>query len=353
MLKARRCVRELHEYHSPLTTGPLKLRLDMNESTTGCSSRVLAKMKNMDARTIALYPPREPGEKLVADFLGLRPEQVLLTNGADEGIDLLCRAFLEPDDEVIVVLPAFAMYKVFAQASGAKVIGVPAGDDFAFPLDAVLAAINPRTRILVITNPNTPTGVITDRADIVKILGAAPDAAVLVDEAYFDFSGETVADQVGKIPNLLIARTFSKAYGLAGLRLRILAGAAQQVADLRRLCPPFNVNAFALDCLAEALADQQFVAAYVDQVRKSREWLRQELELLGLKCWPSHTNFLLVRFGDSKSAMLTALRARGIALRDRPDCAGCVRIAIGTQAEMEFLISELKQVMQELEQVNK
>ena len=353
MLKARKCVRELHEYHSPLTAGPLKLRLDMNESTTGCSSRVLAKMKSMDARTIALYPAREPGERLVAGFLGLQPEQVLLTNGADEGIDLLCRAFLEPDDEVVVILPAFAMYKIFAHATGARVIGVPSGDDFAFPLGGVLKAIKPRTRLIVITNPNNPTGVATDRADILKVLEAAPDAAVLVDEAYFDFSGETVAGQVGKAPNLFIARTFSKAYGLAGLRLGILAGAAEQVADLRRLCPPFNVNAFALECLAEALADQQFISAYVDQVRKSREWLRQELELLGLKCWPSHTNFLLVRFGAAKPAILAALRARGIALRDRPDCAGCVRITVGTQPEMEFLISELKQVLRETELVNK
>jgi histidinol-phosphate aminotransferase len=352
MLKARKCVRELHAYHSPLSAGPLKLRLDMNESTTGCSSRVLAKMKSMDARTIALYPPREPGEKLVADFLGLQPEQVLLTNGADEGIDLLCRAFLEPDDEVVIILPAFAMYKVFAQAAGARVIGVPCGDDFVFPLGGVLKAINPRTRLIVITNPNNPTGIAADRADILKILESAPDAAVLVDEAYFDFYDKTVADQIGQIPNLFIARTFSKAYGLAGLRMGILAGAAEQVADVRRVCGPFNVNALALDCLAEALGDQQFITAYVDQVRKSREWLRRELELLGFKCWPSETNFLLARFGDSKPVMLAALRARGIALRDRPDCAGCVRIAIGTQPEMEFLISELKQVLQEVKQVN-
>lgn len=353
MLKARKCVREMREYHSPLTTGPLKLRLDMNESTTGCSPRVLAKLNSMDARTIALYPPREPGEKLVADFLGLRPEQVLLTNGADEGIDLLCRAFLEPDDEVVIIVPAFAMYQVFAQATGAKVVGVPAGADFAFPLSAVLQAITPRTRIVVITNPHNPSGVATDRADILKVLAAAPEAAVLVDEAYFDFSGKTVADQVGKIPNLFIARTFSKAYGLAGLRLGVLAGAAEQVGILRRVCGPFNVNAFALECLAEALADRQFVAAYVEQVCTSREWLRGQLELLGFKCWPSETNFLLVRFGDSKPAILAALRARGIALRDRPDCAGCVRIAIGTQPEMEFLISELKQVLQEVGQVKK
>src|SRR5579864_3150122 len=118
MLKARQCVREMREYHSPVSSPPAELRLDMNESTTGCSPRVLAKLNNMDAKTLAYYPPREPGEKLVAEFLGRKASEVLLTNGADEGIDLLCRAYLDPGDEVLIMVPAFAMYEVFAQASG-------------------------------------------------------------------------------------------------------------------------------------------------------------------------------------------------------------------------------------------
>jgi histidinol-phosphate aminotransferase len=335
----------MQEYQVLSDRPGIKLRLDLNESTTGCSPRVLARLNSMDAKAIALYTPREPGEKLVADFLGLRPEQVLLTNGADEGIDLLCRAFLGPDDEIVVVLPAFDMYKISAQVAGAKVIGVPAADDYSFPAEAVLRAISPRTRIVVITNPNNPTGAVANRGDILRVLEAAPDAAVLLDEAYFDFYGQTVMDQIGKIPNLFIVRTFSKAYGLAGLRLGILAGAAGHMAALRRICSPFNVNAFAIECLAEALADKQFVADYVRQVCASREWLRRELEELGFKCWASQANFVLARFGEQRTAILAALEARGIALRSRPDCEGCVRITVGTQPEMEFVISELKQAL--------
>ena len=183
MLKARRCVREMREYHSPLSSPTIDLRLDMNESTTGCSPRVLARLNSMSAKTLALYPRREPGEKLVADFLGLKSEQVLLTNGADEGIDLLCRAYLEPADEIIVVTPAFAMYEVFAQTEDAKVVRVPTGPDFSFPTDRVLQAITPRTRVVVICNPNNPTGLPVDRTSILKIVEAAPDAAILLDEA--------------------------------------------------------------------------------------------------------------------------------------------------------------------------
>src|SRR3954471_2519498 len=134
MLKARQCVREMREYHSPLSSPATELRLDMNESTTGCSPRVLARLNSMDAKTLALYPRREPGEKLVADILGVAAEQVLLTNGADEGIDLLCRAYLNPADEIIIVTPAFAMYEVFSQIEDARVVRVPAGPEFSFPM---------------------------------------------------------------------------------------------------------------------------------------------------------------------------------------------------------------------------
>lgn len=347
MLKARKCVREMREYHSPLCGPGIDLHLDMNESTTGCSPRVLAKMRSLDAKTLALYPDRERGEKLVAEFLGLKAEEVLLTNGADEGIELLCRAYLEGDDELIIIVPAFPMYEVFAQPTGAKIVRVPAGPDFSFPIERVLQAITPRTRMIIITNPNNPTGLPVDRNHIFRVLEAARAAAVLLDEAYFDFYGRTLADQIGRIPNLFIARTFSKAYGLAGMRLGVLAGATEQMSFLRRMVGPFNVNAFVVECVREALQDQQFVADYAAQVRATREWLRREFELLGLKCWPSQTNFLLVDFAELQQRVLTAMTASGIAVRNRPDCVGCIRISIGTQKEMERVLSVLKGVMPE------
>jgi histidinol-phosphate aminotransferase len=348
MLKARQCLREIREYHSPLSEGEIELRLDMNESTTGCSPRVLARLQAMDAKKLALYPAREAGEQLVGVAVGTRPAQVLLTNGADEGIDLLCRAYLNPEDEVIIVVPTFAMYEIFAMVPGAKVIRVPttAGDDFKFPTEGVLQAINPRTRLIVITNPNNPTGVAVDRYTISRIATAAPDAAILVDEAYFDFYGQTVVDQIGMIPNLFVARTFSKAYGLAGLRLGALVGPAHHIAVLRRICPPFNVNACALEILREALSDRPFVAAYVKQVKETREWFRKEIEQIGFRSWPSEGNFVLVDFGEEKEYILKQMREWGIALRDRPDVPGCIRITIGKQKEMEVVVMGLKQALE-------
>ncbi len=345
MLKPRSCVLELNEYVSPLSDSSADLRLDLNENTTGCSPRVLAKIRNVSGKQLALYPLRDTAEKRMADSLGMQPDQVLLTNGADEGIDLICRTYLGPEDEMIIVRPAFNMYEIFCQIAGAHLVPVPAGPDFSFPLQGILEAVSPRTRMIVITNPNNPSGAVTPRSAILEVLRSAPDAAVLVDEAYFDFCGETVIDQIGKVPNLFIARTFSKAYGLAGIRLGIVAGAADQMTILRRVASPFNVNALAIECMSEALDDREFTQAYVNQVCFTREWLRNELQALGLTCWPSQANFVLARFGDARPAILEALRQRGIALRNRPDCEGCVRITIGTQTEMEQVVAALKEVL--------
>jgi histidinol-phosphate aminotransferase len=344
MLKARTCVfREVPPYRTPSEQFPVELRLDMNENTSGCSPRVTARMRQIRATTVALYPDRERAEKLVAQFLGRQASQLLLTNGADEAIDVLCRTYLEPGDEMILVTPAFPMYEIFALAAGAKVVRIPAGDDFSFPLSAVLDATNPRTRLIVITNPNNPTGAVVPETGIMNVLKRASDAAVLVDEAYYEFYGATMMHAVGIVPNLFVARTFSKAYGLAGMRVGILAGSTQHMSIVRRIVPPFNINVFAVECLEEALGDQEFVQNYVAQVRATRDWFRTEVEGLGFKCWPSQANFVLVNLGEQKDAILKQMREWGIALRDREDCPGCVRISIGTQKEMEVVLLALKQ----------
>lgn len=348
MLKPRKCIRELSPYHSPLSGDEIELRLDMNESTTGCSPRVLARIQAMDAKKVALYPSRERGELMVSRLLGRPPAQVLLTNGADEAIDLLCRAYLEREDELLLSTPTFPMYEIFARAAGANAKKIPSGPEFSFPVDEIIAAINPKTRLIVITSPNNPTGAITSDQDIMNVCRAAPDAAVLVDEAYFEFYGQTMLGVVGTLHNLFITRTFSKAYGLAGMRLGVLVGASEHIGAIRRMTSPFNINGFAVAALEEALRDQKFVNDYVAQIRSTREWFREQLQELGFKCWPSQANFVLVSLGEQKEAILKQMRAWGIALRDRQDCEGCVRITIGKQQEMEVVVLALKQAQANL-----
>src|SRR5450755_321182 len=218
MLKAREAIRTLKEYHPPLGNRE-GLRLDFNENTLGCSPRVLERLRKLDGETLARYPVRETGEAVVATHFGVSPEELLLTNGTDEAVHLICETYLSPGDEVLIAVPTFAMFEIYAAATGAKVISIPTGSDFAFPTQSAFDQITSRTRLIAVANPNNPTGAFAPIADLMRIAEAAPEAALLVDEAYFEFCGKSMAPNWRGVPNLFVSRTFSKAYGMAGLRI--------------------------------------------------------------------------------------------------------------------------------------
>jgi histidinol-phosphate aminotransferase len=178
----------MHAYHPPLS-GRQGLRLDFNENTVACSPRVLEALGRIAAADLARYPERAQVEAKVAQHLGLEPEQVLLTNGVDEAIHVLCQTFLDRGDEFLFPTPTYSMYEVYGSSTDAMVKTVPPGEGFAFPLDALLAAINPETKLIAIASPNSPTGTAASREQILSVLERAPHAAVLVDEAYYHFYG--------------------------------------------------------------------------------------------------------------------------------------------------------------------
>ena len=349
MLKPRSSIASLSPYHSPIVSRA-GLSLDLNESMAGCSPRVLARLRSLSAADLSLYPEREIGERLIANFLGIAPEQVLVTNGMDEALSLLFMAYLDAGDELLFADPTFVMYPMLGEALGAKVVRVRSGEDLALPVSDLLAHISPRTRVIAIANPNNPTGLTASRADLLKIAEAAPDAAVLIDEAYFEFCGETLIADLSRHPNLFVGRTLSKAYGLAGLRLGVLTGAPEQIDYLRRFSLPFNVNSVVLACLEEALADQEFVREHVARVKQGREQLAQLFAELGLRFWPSQTNFVLVRIGAPAKMFMESMRRRGILVRDssaNPGCEGCVRITVGTPSQMDGVLRAIREAVAE------
>jgi histidinol-phosphate aminotransferase len=186
---------------------------------------------------------------------------------------------------------------------------------------------------------------------LLAIAKSAPGAALLADEAYYEFHGKTVLSDVVRQSNLFVARTFSKAYGLAGLRIGMLAGPREQMPMLRRVSSPYSVNAVALLALPAALADGGYVANYAAQVRTGRTRLERELTPAGIAWWPSEANFVLIRIGEKHREFVTAMRQRGILVRDRstdPGCEGCVRITIGTTQQTDRLLVELRDVVAEL-----
>jgi histidinol-phosphate aminotransferase len=330
-------VRRMKEYHPPVA-GRDGLRLDFNENTLACSPRVIEVLRNITAADLTRYPERGSVEAIVAASLDVAPAEVLLTNGVDEAIHVLCQAFLDRGDAMLLPVPTYSMYEVYGSAAEAQIDAVPAAEAFRFPIDALLSAIHARTRLIAIANPNSPTGATVTRDTIVAIAERAPQAVVLVDEAYYHFFGETAVDLIGKLPNLVIARTFSKAYGLAGLRLGALIAAEETMQWLRRVISPYSVNQLALACLPAALEDRSYLDWYVAEVNAARSELAQALTVLGLEHWPSEANFILTRIGTQHGAFVKAMRARGILTRDRsadPGCDGLVRVTVGTREQMQ------------------
>jgi len=340
-------VQAMKEYHPPLGCRDL-LRLDFNENTLSCSPKVSEVLGSISAGALTRYPEREPVEAIVATHLRLVPEQVALTNGVDEAIHVLFEAFLEAGDELLLPVPTYTMYEVYASATDAHVVAVQAADDLQFPFARLLAAITAKTKFIAIANPNSPSGSVATRAQLLEIAQRAPHAVLLVDEAYFHFHGETVVDLVGAIPNLIVARTFSKAYGLAGLRIGLLAGPVELMRWARRVLSPYSVNSLALACIPPALEDAAYLDWYVSEVLAARAEFEAALDVVKLRRWPTRANFILVEIGPRHAEFVRLMRAAGVLVRDRsndPGCDGRIRITIGTREQMLRAVAAIQQFL--------
>ena len=350
-LRPRAAVERMHEYHPPLA-GRDGLRLDFNENTLAPSPRVQAVLQRIAADTLTKYPERHHVEQIVAKHFGLAEDAVLLTNGVDEAIHLLCETYLEPQDEVVIVTPTFSMYALYAEATGARVREVQADSTLQFPYKQIQQAIGPSTRVIMLASPNNPTGAVVETSFLMELAAAAPQAALLVDEAYYHFHGESVLSATNTVPNLFVARTFSKAYGLAGLRIGLLVGHPDAMRFVRKVSSPYNVNSIALECLPEALADEAYISWYAEQVLQSRSATERALAQLKIPYWPSRANFILMNIGGKHKAFVDAMRRQGVLVRDRssdPGCDGCVRITLGTVEHTHRGMIALENALKEIQ----
>lgn len=348
----RKAVLAMSEYHPPLA-GRDALRLDFNENTFAPSPTVMERIQAITAEGLTKYPERDPVERVVAAKYGLQPDQVILTNGVDEAIHLMCVAFLDAGDEAVICTPGFFMYDVSIEMMAPGGLRkVQSDETMAFPFQRMLTAITPKTKLIVVASPNNPTGGVVSREHLLALAAAAPDAVLMVDEAYYHFFGETTIGDVGRVPNLVVARTFSKAYGLANLRVGMVVGDARLIGYLRKVSSPYNVNGVALDVLPAALADDSYLQWYVDEVRVGRERMMAGLDELGVPYFPSEANFVLMRIGAQHKELVTAMRERGVLLRDRstdPGCDGFVRITIGVHDHVERGLAALKDALRAID----
>ena len=331
------------------------LRLHLNENTGGCSPAVFDVLQRLTRQHAAFYPDYDAAYAAVGDRLGIPPEWLLLTNGLDEGILATAAAALRDRTrpgapQGITLLPAFDMYEICTEALGGDVVRVPLGPNFAFPKTAILAAVTERTRVIFLTNPHNPTGMPIARRDLIEVAERVAPIRVLVDEAYADFGGETLVDRasIPSHPNLLVGRTFAKAYGLAGLRAGAVIGSPDALAPLRSIVPPYSLNSWAAASLPAAMADRAYVEWYRAQAEESKRMLTAACDRLGLRCWPSAANFMLVDAGARAAAIARGLAARGIQVRDKSKEAGtegCLRITTGVVDHTRRLVSALEEVL--------
>ncbi len=346
-IKPRPAVLAMKPYSPPTAGRADKLRLDFNENTVGCSPRVIAALQQaVNAGTLAVYPEYGDAKTAIARYFNVAPDQFVFTNGTDEAIQVFINTYVDDGQRVLLLRPSYAMYRFYAEVAGAKVCEVdypPPGMEF--PLQSVLDEITPETRAVILANPNNPTGTGTSLLGLERILHRARKAVVLIDEAYYEFSGVTALTEIERVPNLFVSRTFSKVFGMAAMRLGCLFSHPANIQFLHKAQSPYSVNSLAVLAAQAAVTDQAYIQNYVAEVLAARELLCVGLEKLDIGYVPSSANFVLAKIGERAIEVRDALRAEGILVRDRSyEAPGCVRMTVGTREQTRRLIEALEEV---------
>jgi histidinol-phosphate aminotransferase len=343
-LPVRGAILKRRTYEAPAERRSGKLRLDFNENTAGCSPAVRRALANLTAKSIAMYPEYRAPTKRLAHYFGVRAQELLLTNGGDDALRVFFDTFVEARSSILICEPTFPMYRFYAEIYGARISVLRYGSEMEFPLEDAIAALRRKPRVLFLANPNNPTGTLLRQEELRKLLKAATHTAVVIDEAYAEFSGFSVVPWIRKYSQLFVARTFSKVAGLAALRLGAVIACRKSLAWVRRAMPPFPVNLAALVAAEAAVADRVTMRKYVNEVKHLRKWFAAELGKLNARTYPSAGNFLLADFGAGGPPLFRKLEHQGILVRERSKDMrpGFVRITIGTSAEMRRLLKAIR-----------
>jgi histidinol-phosphate aminotransferase len=391
----RAAVEKMRAYNPPLEGRTKKLRLDFNENPIGCSPKVRRALAKLTSAEICSYPEQETVRRQMAKYFSVSPDELLLTNGTDEALHVIVSTFVEPNDAVLLVEPTYAMYRFYSELAGAQIAAPRYSKEMQFPwqeVEAILKGENvlPSARspqeegspgaaplilsrvrakqnqlkqpsevdfssqrntppsVFFLPNPNSPTGNLLSLPELRRLLTAAKNTMVVIDEAYFEFSGITVIPWIRRNANLIVTRTFSKTAGLAGLRLGCIFVNRHLAATMRKSQSPYPVNAAALVAAKAAMQDRAFIKRTVREVKAGRQQLERGLKRLAIPCFPSGGNFVLAYLGDRAKKVVATLDRKGILLRDRSTDfhgQGYVRITAGTPAQTRSLLRELETLL--------
>lgn len=342
MIAPKEAVQTLQPYSGPGEGRMENLRLDFNENVLGASPKVMEAIGKVTREEYGCYPEYKDLYRALSQFLNVPEDCVIASNGSDEAIKTIFDVYVDKGDEIILLSPSYSMYELFARVAGAKIIWVPYAADFSFPIDQVLHQISSKTRLIALASPNNPTGTFIQREDLIRIIRASPNMAVLIDEAYALYAQETNIDLATTYPNVFVTQTFSKGHGLAGLRIGYLISQKQNIEAISKvLSPSYSVDCLAASAAMAAMADPDYVSTYVEEILSAREFFIEQLEMLGIKTVPSKANFVLAHFGEEAQKVKQRLAEKKILVRERPDLEGYLRFTIGTEKQMKKVLSIL------------
>jgi histidinol-phosphate aminotransferase len=342
-LPVRKAILERRTYETPGEGRLGKIRLDFNENTSGCGKAARRALARLSAKKLAMYPEYEGPTNKFAKYFRVRPDELVLTNGGDDALRVFFDTFVEAGSHILICEPTFPMYRYYAEIAGARVHALRYSQAMDFPLEEALTALRKKPRVFFLANPNNPTGTLVAKRAIAQLLCVATQTVIVLDEAYSEFSGESVIPWIRRYPHLFVAKTFSKAAGLAGLRLGAVIAQRDSLAMVKRVLPPYPVNVGALAAGVAAIEDKKTLEGYVCEVKRLRAWFTGELERRNVRVFPSAGNFILADFGESGAAIFRKLERRGILVRDKSHDIGpgFVRISIGTESELRKLLQTL------------
>jgi len=352
MIESRKILRGIAPYEESSSTRYDKIRLDLNENVMGCSPKVLEAIRNVGAWEVATYPEYRALREKIASYHKMRPESIMLANGGDDTIRCIMEAYLEKGDKIIIPVPTFPMFKAFAELREGKVEEVEYGNDLSFPFERVMKAVEKKPRMLVMVNPNNPTGTSLEEKNLIRIVKKAKDTVVLLDETYYHFKGITHVKLTKRYRNLIILQSFSKVFGLAGLRLGYVVSARENIENMRKVNLPFCVNSLAVIAGKVALEDRRHASNALRKIEREKAFLFKEITELGADVRMTDTNFLLLNFGKSCPRICTVLARRGLlikCLNVYPLLEGYARVSISSHDENVKFLEVMREVLSKKE----
>ncbi len=339
----RETTRDFVRYYNPKLHG--EIRLDTNTNVLG-SNPAAAEYLRTHTWDLNGYPDTYSGglRSALGELYGLDPDCIIAGNGSDEMIDVLFKTFTNWGDDTAVPVPSYTLYDYFVRMNGGKAVPVDLTDDFQLDVDSIVGT---GAKIVIVPSPNNPTGNSFRRSDLEDLLSRF-DGIVVVDEAYSEYSGENMISHVCEFDNLVVTRTFSKAYAMAALRVGYMASNPRLAEMMASVKIPYSLNAISEGAAIAALKDQSFVKRSVDMVREQRPALIRGMQRLGFETFPSDSNFVLARSPIDHEALVSGLRERGILIRDfgsKRRTENCVRPTVGTAELNALLLDRMEEVI--------